>query len=159
MKHFLTTILILALANFSFAQPSKNTEEQQFCNKIKEHIIAREFKLIYPLLSEELKQDSAKILKATKKYGLYIDSHLLSYSEYWGYKDSTDTYMHYGFRWASSQNTTKCLLEIVCEGIDENFIVTELIFISRIGSLQSKSFPENAVCTYPLEKISTEIKD
>ncbi|MCB9195215.1 MAG: hypothetical protein H6598_03235 [Flavobacteriales bacterium] len=151
MKTILISILF-SIAGYSFAQqPSKVDAEQNFCNVIKDLIIEQDVKTIYSFLSNDLKNDSLVIAKSCKKYGLYIDSHLLEFNDYWGYKDTVDNAIHYGYRWSTSQNSTKCLIEMVVSPIENGYEITQLIFGSKVGSLSTVTFPQEAVCTYPIE--------
>lgn len=151
MKTILTTLLLVVVNQFFSQQTSKNESEQQFCNVIKDLIIEQDVKTIYSFLSEDLKEDSLMFVKSCKKYGQYIDSHLLGFNDYWGRQDALENGVHYGFRWSSSQNSTKCLIEMVVAKTENGFEITQLIFGSKIGNLSTVSFPQEAVCTYPIE--------
>lgn len=148
MKKALTTLSILLLAILTYAQPSKDEDEQKFCNEIKQQIVTKNFKEIYPLLSSNLQKDSLALSKVCNKYGKYIDTHLLNYNEYYGIEDKEDPETHYGYRWSSSENHSKCIIEITCEKINGNFVITQLIFSSKIGQLPSRAFPEGSTCIF-----------
>lgn len=131
-----------------YGQEAKiDAKEIQYCDSIKELIIANEHKVLLSNFISLEEIDKEKLSEVVSNYSTSIKNGKFRFNDYQvSMRVGSDMKVtSYGYRWATVENHTMYTIEIATSYQQDKYLIKELEFVSYDNRLQSINFPKGAV--------------